>query len=164
MPEQPAPATDAVVVEVAAERQHSGLPALRELGETETLEAAGAIVVRLRPPHGNDPRAACRLVLAACPEAAWAAPMLRDADGNELLPTGSVAVRFKKRPTERELEDFAARHALGVERRSEFVPEQASFRPLNPRKVYLPALVEALGRDPELRLAWVATRSSYRRA
>lgn len=139
----------------------------------EQPEAAGdALVValkdglrtlRLREP-ARDPKDAWREVLAKNPEVAWAAPSFRDASGNEMLPTGVVVVRFRKKPSATELAAFVKEESLELERRTPLVPEQASFRPRQPREVYLPELVARLARRPDVAAAWPATSARYRKA
>jgi hypothetical protein len=120
------------------------------------------VALRLKTP-AEDPRAAWRDILARCPEAQWAAPVLRDADGNELWPTGALVVRFRRRPSGTQLDAFAAEERLVIEARNEFVPEQASFRPRQPRTEYLPDLVARIGRRGDVAAAWAGTASRYRR-
>jgi hypothetical protein len=102
--------------------------------------------------------------VAGCADAAWIAPVLRDSSGSELFPTGTVVVRFRDRPGEKALAAFAHDHGLAIERRNEFVPEQVSFRPLRPRDVFLPDLVDRLLTLPGVEVAWASTVSHYRHA
>ena len=159
--EKPVAAADALVVALKAE----GRAAERQLAALGRIDSVDARrwTLRLETPARN-PRQAWRAVLAQNPEAEWVAPAFRDASGNELLPTGAVAVRFRKKPSDRALEAFARDEALELDRRNEFVPEQATFRPREPREVYLPDLVAKLARRPEVAAAWPATSSRYRKA
>ncbi|HSD66556.1 MAG TPA: hypothetical protein VLF95_07635 [Vicinamibacteria bacterium] len=124
--------------------------------------AQGIVALRLKSP-AKDPRAAWRDTLVRCPDAKWAAPVLRDADGNELWPTGALVVRFRTRPSAKQLDGFAAEERLVIEARNELVPEQASFRPRQPRAEYLPDLVAQVGRRDDVAAAWAGTASRYRR-
>jgi hypothetical protein len=144
--EKPTAAADAFVVAVRIPDGRAAAGRLRSLG---------------RPPR--DPRKAWRAVLAERPEVEWAAPVFRDASGSELLPTGAVVVRFRKKLSDRGLEAFAIAFTLALERRNEFVPEQASFRPSRPREVYLPDLLDDVSRHADVAAAWPATRSRYRK-
>jgi hypothetical protein len=161
MTEKLAAAPEGLVV--AVEGEGAGVrSALARVGDVADLESAGLVLVRPNSPQPAA-RAAWSDLLSRVPEAAWAAPVMKDADGNELYPTGSLVVRFRKRPAERALRTFAGHHGLVVESRNEFVPEQATFRPLRPRETYLPDLVEKLARLPEVTTAWVSTLARYRR-
>jgi hypothetical protein len=90
--------------------------------------------------------------------------VFHDADGNELLPTGAVGVRFRRKPSDRALEEFARDEGMALERRNEFVPEQATFRPRQPREVYLPDLLAKIVSRADVAAAWPATLSRYRKA
>lgn len=156
----PTAGADAVAVALA-EEEAAAAKGLAALGRVEPL-AQGIVALRLKSP-GGDPREAWRDILARCPEAKWAAPVLRDADGNELWPTGALVVRFRRRPSARQLDGFAAEEELVIEARNEFVPEQASFRPRRPRGQYLPDLVARVARRDDVAAAWAGTASRYRR-
>jgi hypothetical protein len=159
--ENPVAAADALVLAFKDGDERAIRGPLRGLGE---LQASGPRLwtLRLKQP-ARDPKQAWRAVLAEHPEVAWVAPAFRDASGNELLPTGAVVVRFHKKLSDRALEAFASEEALELERRNEFVPEQASFHPHAPREMYLPELVAKLAGRAEVRAAWPATSSRYRK-
>jgi hypothetical protein len=156
----PTAGADAVAVALA-EEEAAAAEGLAALGRVERL-AQGIVALRLKSPAG-DPREAWRDTLARCPEAKWAAPVLRDVDGNELWPTGALVVRFRRPPSAKELDGFAAAEELVVVARNEFVPEQASFRPRRPRAAYLPDLVARVARRAEVVAAWAGTASRYRK-
>jgi hypothetical protein len=118
--------------------------------------------VRLKAP-ARDPKKAWSKVLSQSPDALWVAPVFRDRDGNELLPTGAIGVRFRRKPSNRALEAFADDEGMELERRNEFVPEQAMFRPRRPREVYLPELVARIASRADVAAAWPATSSRYRK-
>src|SRR5262245_18738682 len=160
--EQPEPSAAAVVVALAPAGGAEASASLRELGAIEANDA-GLLTLRLHQPV-RDPKDAWREVLARNPDAAWAAPSFRDASGHELLPTGVVTVRFRKQPGDKELAAFARQESLQPERRTPLVPEQASFRPRQPREVYLPELVARLAGRPDVAAAWPATKARYRKA
>jgi hypothetical protein len=159
--EQPEAAGDALVVALKDTERGGAEASLDTLGKLEA-GGSGLRTLRLREP-ARDPKDAWREVLAKNPEVAWAAPSLRDASGNELLPTGAVVVRFRAKPSARALAAFAKEESVELERRTPLVPEQASFRPRNPREVYLPELVARLARRPDVAAAWPATSSRYRK-
>lgn len=123
-------------------------------GRVEILPATG------RP---ETAREAWQRALLDLPDAEWAAPVLHSAEGRELLPTGSLVVRFRDSPSRSRLASFAAELGLVVVRRNPDVPRQVSFRPRVPREAYLPDLVNAAAGRPEVEAAWAGTRSRYRR-
>jgi len=159
--EQPEASADALVVALPAAKAEAG-GSLGELGAIEANDS-GSVTLRLHRP-ARDPKAAWREVLARNPDAAWASPSFRDASGQELLPTGSVTVRFRKKPSDQALAAFAGQESLELERRTPLVPEQASFRPRQPREVYLPELVARLAGRPDVAAAWPATKARYRKS
>src|SRR5262249_2405155 len=148
----------------AVERGEGGGAAAKGRAALGRLDSAGASrwTLRLHTP-ARDPRQSWRDVLALHPEAEWVAPAFHDASGAELLPTGAVVVRFRKKPSDRALEAFARDEALELERRNEFVPEQAAFHPREPREVSLPDLGAKPAGRPDVAAAWPATSSRYRK-
>jgi hypothetical protein len=160
--EQPVPAADALVVAMTEAEGQGALARLRALGELQQATSARLWTLRLHRP-AREPREAWRKVLAENPDVTWVAPAFRDASGNELLPTGAVAVRFKKKLSDRALEAFAKDEDMALDRRNEFVPEQATFHPHAPREVYLPDLVAKLARREDVAAVWPVTSSRYRK-
>jgi hypothetical protein len=160
--ENPVAAADALVV---ALKDAEGRAALGQLAALGRLQPSGSrlLTLRLKAPT-RDARKAWNTVLSKSPDVEWVAPVFRDADGNELLPTGSVGVRFRQKPSDRALEAFAVDEGMTLERRNEFVPEQAMFRPRQPREVYLPDLVAKIASRADVAAAWPATLSHYRKA
>ena len=84
-------------------------------------------------------------------------PVLIDEKGQTLLPTGDVTVRFSKKPTAKQLKDFAAKHGLQLRDRNEFVPEQVAFK----TNSYLPDVLQQIDTDKDIQTAWPNTRSRY---
>jgi hypothetical protein len=136
--------------------------ALGELGAVEDLDDSGLLLVRLHSP-AHDPKAAWSDVLERLDAVEWAGPLLVDEASGEHFPTGDVTVRFRHSPTEAELERFAAEHGVALRHRNEFVPEQATFVPLEPRRTYLPDLAGRLAKADDVARAWINTASRYRR-
>jgi hypothetical protein len=160
--EQPEAAGDAIVVSLKDAERGGAEASLDALGKLEA-GGSGLRTLRLRQP-ARDPKDAWSEVLEKNPEVAWASPSFRDASGNELLPTGAVVVRFRKEPSATALGAFVKEESLELERRTPLVPEQASFRPRQPREVYLPELVARIARRPDVAAAWPATSARYRKA
>lgn len=137
--------------------------ALAPIGAVTSLGSGPLFLVRLgkRP---KDARTAWSHVLEKCPTAEWACPVLKDVDGNELYPTGSIVVRFREPPSADSLRKFAAASVLVLEERNEFVPRQVSFRPRRPREAYLPGLVATIAERPDVEGVWASTLGQYKRA
>ena len=156
-----APSEDALVVRPAGDvaRVRTELAAF---GEVEDVEASGPPLLRVDTAGGAARNARDR-ILDQVSAVAWAEPLLVDEQGGEHLPTGEVSVRFHEAPSDEDLATFGERHGLEVRRRNEFVPEQASFAPVDPREAYLPDLVDTVREDPEVSEAWANTLSRYRR-
>jgi hypothetical protein len=163
MTEKPAATPEGLVVAVEGKGAGRVRRDLAQIGDVSDLGAAGLFLLRRKSPPARA-RDSWSDLLGRLPEAAWAAPVLKDADGNELYPTGSVVVRFQKKTTDQALRRFASGHGLAFEGRNEFVAEQATFRPLRPRDVYLPELADRLAALPEVRTAWLGTTARYARA
>jgi hypothetical protein len=159
--EKPEAAADAVVV---ALRDAEGRAPRGRLATLGRLEPSGPKLwtLRLKQP-ARDAKQAWSTVLRESPDAHWVAPAFRDAHGNELLPNGAIVVRFRKRLSDRALEAFAEDNGMRLERRNDFVPEQATFRPCEPREVYLPELVARIELCADVGSAWLATVSRYRK-
>ena len=159
--EQPVAAGDALVVAMKSEARGAEA-SLSTLGELDA-SGSGLRTLRLREP-ARDPKDAWRELLAKNPDVAWASPSFRDVSGNELLPTGAVVVRFREKPSAKAIAAFSKEEKVELERRTPLVPEQASFRPRQPREVYLPELVARLAGRADVAAAWAATSSRYRKA
>jgi hypothetical protein len=157
-----AASSEGVVVALKSEGAREAESALSSLGPTETL---GDRLRLVRPrAAAKSARALWIQALRRAPEADWACPMLNDAAGHELYPTGALVVRFRDRPSREVLRKVGEPTVLTVEDRNEFVPRQVTLRPRRPREVYLPALVARIARRPEVESAWLATRGRYQRA
>ena len=89
-------------------------------------------------------------------------PVLVDDAGEMLYPTGGLAVRFLKTPSETALRRFAKAKGLKVRQRNTFVPAKVAFEPEHDGD--LPAVVETRTADAEVQKAWPETRSRYRKA
>lgn len=154
---QQVPSSEYLVVKPSANAP--GLrDALAELGEVEPV---GEDLLLLRPANGLD--AARKRLLDETEGVAWAEPVLLDERNEPHVPTGEVSVRFTRSLSDRELEAFARTHELRLERRNEFVPEQATFTPVDPRRSSLPELVQELTAASDVRSAFANTKSRYRR-
>jgi hypothetical protein len=90
-------------------------------------------------------------------------PVLEDASGASLYPTGRVTVRFKKPVEEPELRRFAAKHDLALVAKNEFQPQQATFVPRDLDARWFPDAVTEADADDDVATAWPETRSAYRK-
>lgn len=156
------PHGDAFVVKVAPGAAAEGRTSLAGLGAVEEIKGYGLLLLRLGT--GAEPKAAWRRILDHAPSAEWAVPVLRDDRDQPHYPTSEVTVRFDYAPSALELEQFARAHGLRPRGRNEFVAEQVSFTLAEPRRTYLPELVQSLGAAEGVAAAWANTLSRYRRA
>ncbi len=122
----------------------------------------GSFLVEL--PDGSDPREAWERLLDRFGSAAWVSPVVIDDGSMPHYPTGDVTVRFRGPMHDEDLERFAESNGLELRARNEFVAEQASFQPRDPRGTYLPELVDRLEHEDAVETAWLNTKSVYRRA
>lgn len=130
----------------AGSEQRASLPEVEPLDGTDLFVA-----------DAPDPRA-----VVEQGEVAWAAPILGEGD-QESYPTGDVTIRFNSPPDASALESFAQKHAVTVQRRNEFIPEQVVVTPSEPRGTWLPDLVDRLNGEQHVAKAWPNTLSAYRR-
>jgi hypothetical protein len=122
----------------------------------------GSFIIEL--PDESDPRAAWKRLVDRYGAAAWVSPVVFDEGSIPHYPTGDVTVRFRGEVPDEEMQRFAESNGLELLARNEFVPEQASFHPRDPRGTYLPELVEQLEREDAVETAWLNTKSIYKRA
>jgi hypothetical protein len=160
----PVPVADSFVVHVEAEREPAVRAALTPFGPLEGLGQPGLLLFTVARGASPDPHEGWRRIVAMAADCDWSTPVLRDPRGDLHFPTGEVTVRFAQPPSDREVEAFAARHALRGGRRNEFVAAQVAFRPVDPRSTYLPDLVDVLAGLSGVAAVWANTLSRYRRA
>lgn len=153
---------DAFVVHPETSDRRALTERLAKLGQAEELEGSDALLVRL-PASSTEARAAWRRLHESAGDAAVVQPVLVDEQGHPHYPTGEISVRFREPPSEDALRTFAAAHGLTLRSRNQYVPQQAVFRLADPRRTYLPDLVEKLASDKGVVAAWANTLSSYRR-
>jgi hypothetical protein len=156
------PSGDRFVVKVLPEALPDARSALAALGIVESLAGSDLLCLRVSS-RFPDPKSAWQGILDRIRMAQWVAPLLLDDQSHPHFPTGDITVRFDHAPTEAELQRFAAKHGLRLRGRNEFVPEQVSFTPAEPRGTYLPDILQAISRGKGVAVAWANTRSRYRR-
>jgi hypothetical protein len=91
------------------------------------------------------------------------APMLADDEGNRLLPTGTMQVRFKSPPTDDLLAAFAKRHKVELAQRNKWSPQQAEFAVRTDDLRYFPDVAAELEKDKTVVSAWPDVRAAFRR-
>ena len=141
-----------------AERRTRELPLLVQLSELEGHDDVVLLSLRDGPEDAELTWKMLRDQLEAEVE-----PLLEEQGGRTVLPIGTLAVRFRREPDDGELQSFAQRHDLEMVERNRFQPGQCVFRPLDPRAVYVPALIDELEREKDVRSAWSQTLQRYRR-
>lgn len=91
------------------------------------------------------------------------APMLADDEGNRLLPTGRMQVRFKQPPSDSVLTRFAKRHKVELAQRNKWSPQQAEFAVRTDDMRYFPDVAAELKKDSTVMTAWPDVRAAFRR-
>jgi hypothetical protein len=89
-------------------------------------------------------------------------PVVVNEAGDELFPTGSVAVRFATTPTDADLARFVAEHKLQIRARNSYVPRQVAFDAVSATR-FLPDVLSELEQDDTVERVWPETISQYRR-
>jgi hypothetical protein len=136
-------------------RRHAAAGSLEELDENNLL-----LHVKTK---AASPETQWRELTNLAGSLATVQPVLIDEKGQTLYPTGDLTVRFPKKPTAKQLKDFAAKYGLQLRDRNEFVPEQAAFKLKNPTTTYLPDVLQQIDSDKDIQTAWPNTRSRYER-
>lgn len=162
MPARQIPSEDCFVINVDPAAARAVCEELAGLGAVEALEGSDLVLLELGRPAA-DLRAAWQRIVEGSRAAEWVAPLLLDESGEPHYPTGEVSVRFPEPRSDDELARFGATHGLRLRHRNEFVPEQAVFEPVDPRRTFLPDLVRSLGDEAGVAAVWANTTSRYRR-
>lgn len=90
----------------------------------------------------------------------FAAPLIIDDKGREMLPTGNIVVQFKRPFTVEVLQKFESTYRLHCLRSNEFVPNELIFQ-LVGNDVYLPDLIAQLTSDSNVTFAAPETLARY---
>ncbi|MFO0952452.1 MAG: hypothetical protein U0835_15150 [Isosphaeraceae bacterium] len=159
-------APDATDFVVSADAAHAAVleEKLGKLGRIEPVKGhPGRFIVTL---DGDPESASARLKrslrgLDFKPEVH---PVLVDAQGNRVVPTGKVAVRFKTAPSADELHEFAAPLGLAVESRNDIIPSQVTFRLADrARRSMLDVIKTIEKKAAEVQRVWPETLGRYSR-
>lgn len=134
---------------------------LEAIGSIEELDE-DTLLLRLTN-KASEPEAEWRQLSELVGPLARVQPVLSDEEGHTQFPTGDVTVRFLKKPSDKQLKEFASKYRLQLRDRNEFVPEQAAFHVDDPNATYLPNLVQEISADKKIKRAWASTRSRYKR-
>jgi hypothetical protein len=159
------PSTKTFVITARSAKAATELPKLAaSLGETECLgghERRFTLTLKSPPP---DPEEGLRLVREALGSRYEVQHVLLDEQGHPHFPTGTLTVRFKTAPSDKELREFAGPLGLTVESRNDFIPSQVSFRVSPRKKASVPDVLERIqaGED-RVQEAWPETLASYHR-
>lgn len=94
----------------------------------------------------------------------FAAPVIVDSQGRQMLPTGRIVVEFYNSPTNETLEQLQNTYHLRYIKTNEFKKEQVSFEALDPKAVYPPDLLAKLASDSKVKLAAPETMARYSRS
>ena len=92
------------------------------------------------------------------------APLLADDQGNRLVPTGRMQVRFKEPLSDSSLSAFAKRHKVEFTQRNKWSPQQAEFAVRSDDTRYFPDVAVELSEDAKVATAWPDVRAAFRRA
>jgi hypothetical protein len=136
----------------------------RRLGSTGAIEELdeGMLLLQVST-KASRPEAQWAEVVELVGPLAMVQPVLSDEKGNTQLPTGDLTVRFRKKRSDKQLQEFAARYRLRLRERNEFVPEQAAFKIDESSTTYLPDVLQQVAADKDVKDAWASTRSRYKR-
>jgi hypothetical protein len=136
---------------------------LEEGGHGRLTKASDDPPIYVLETAARDLRALTADINAIIGSEAVVTPLLTDADGNKLLPTGRLQVRFNEPPSSELLERFAKTHKLELAGLNKWAPAQAEFavRPDDTR--YFPELESELQKDTSVKTAWADVKAAFRR-
>jgi hypothetical protein len=155
------PSSDLFVVYLPQENKEEVYRRLKSFGSIEDLDEENTLLLRVKTAR-SELQAQWRQLSDIVGTSGIVQPVLSDETGYPHYPTGELTVRFLKKPSDKELEKFAAKYKLRLRDRNEFVPEQAVFQLANPSATYLPDLIQKIAGDKKVKRAWANTRSRYR--
>ena len=156
------PNPDLFVVYVPQKNKEEVSRRLESIGSIEDLDEENALLLRVKTAR-SQPQAQWRQLSEVVGPSGTVQPVLSDETGYPHYPTGELTVRFLKKPSDKQLKQFAAKYELRLRDRNEFVPEQAAFQVADPSATYLPDLIQKIEADKNIKQAWANTRSHYRR-
>ena len=139
---------------------------LEKLGSVEPLPARpDTLHLRLKTAVGKAaaPKTVWKRIQKIAGDGAQVIPVLVGEGNESRYPVGTIVVRFKAPPSERELAQLADDYGLKLEARNKYVPAQASFTAAAPDQQYLPDVLKKVNKQHDIVAAWPETLSKYRR-
>jgi len=136
--------------------QPPGLPA-------EPAGSTGLFVFHNATPVSDAREEWHRLIREYGDQIDFAAPVIVDSQGRQMLPTGRIVVEFYNLPSNETLEQLQNTYGLRYLKTNEFKKEQVSFEALDPKAVYPPDLLAKLASDSRVKLALPETMARYSR-
>jgi len=129
----------------------------------EPAGSTGLFVFRNATPAADAREEWHRLIQEYGDQIEFAAPVIVDGQGRQMLPTGRIVVEFYNSPTTETLEQLQNTYGLRYLKTNEFKKEQVSFEALDPKAVYPPDLLAKLASDSKVKLAVPETMARYSR-
>ena len=136
---------------------------LKDFGEVEELKGTNKLLLVHLPAKTAATRKTLRSIQKKLGDAGVVHPVLVDESGQDQYPTGEIAVRFQRTPSDAKLKKFAAAHKLRLHSRNEYVPQQAIFEPIDLKDRDVLEAVKEVSQDKNTQLAWANTLSRYDR-
>lgn len=90
-------------------------------------------------------------------------PLLCDASGAELLPTGQLRVTFLEPPSDESLRRFSAKHHVKLASRNKWQPKISDFTLTPNDERTIVDIAEALSDDKDVEAAWPDVLGSFKR-
>jgi hypothetical protein len=129
----------------------------------EPAGSTGLFVFRNATPAADAREEWHRLIREYGDRIEFAAPVMVDRQGRQMLPTGRMVVEFYNSPTSETLEQLQNAYGLRYLTTNEFKKEQVSFEARDPKAVYPPDLLAKLASDSRVKLAMPETMARYSR-
>ena len=111
----------------------------------------------------GDPRAICDMVKRIVGNEGIVGPLLVDDDGNQLIPTGRIQVRFKEQLADDCLTAFAEGHNVILTKRNKWNLKQAEFIVRNDDDRFWLDIIEAIAADRNVEAVWLDVKARFRR-
>jgi hypothetical protein len=162
------PNADLFVVHLTPQNKEEVSRRLESVGSIEDIGEDNTLLLRVKKTRSqsqaeSQPQAQWRRLTEMIGSSGSVQPVLSDETGHPHYPTGELTVRFLKKPSDKNVKEFAEKYGLRLRDRNEFVPEQAAFQVADPAATYLPDLLQEITADKTIKNAWANTRSQYKR-
>lgn len=156
------PGAEQFVVHLSSDNKEEVTKQLKTLGSIEDLDQTNALLLRVNQ-RSSEPQEGWKHLSKLVGSNGMVQPVLFDETGHPHYPTGEVSVRFLKKLSDKALRQFAEKYGLLLRERNEFVPEQATFKLVDPAQTYLPNVVRQIAADKDVKNSWANTLSYYKR-